>query len=352
MLMQPGPVLRLTDITVTSYTRVGAAEPLTAAQRRRDMALPGAPNPRTRELGGRLRAENADDARLIGRVLEMFHDQPFYYTLTPPALADDSVDGFLFDSRRGYCGHYASAFAVLMRAAGIPARVVTGYAGGTLNRFADYWIVRQSSAHAWDEVWIEGRGWLRVDPTAAIAPERVEKGLDPDPAADLPALEFGDRSGWLADLRLRLDAFQQFWRERILRFDQASQLSMLSRLDIPEPDERTLALVLAAALTLALVWLTWQVRRELRPGTRDALVRAYERLCARLAAAGLPRLPHEGPETYAMRVAAGRPDLSVMVLALCTRYAALRYGSRCTRADAGRFAAAVRAFRPRGSRAS
>ena len=101
----------------------------------------------------------------------MFTQQPFYYTLTPPKLADDSVDGFLFDTKRGFCGHYASAFATLMRAAGIPARVVTGYQGGTFNRFADYWIVRQSDAHAWDEVWIEGRGWMRIDPTSAIAPE-------------------------------------------------------------------------------------------------------------------------------------------------------------------------------------
>ncbi len=100
----------------------------------------------------------------------MFHRQPFYYTLKPPFLDEDPVDGFLFDSRRGFCEHYASAFAVLMRAAGIPARVVTGYQGGTYNRFADYWILRQSDAHAWDEVWIDGRGWIRVDPTASHRP--------------------------------------------------------------------------------------------------------------------------------------------------------------------------------------
>jgi hypothetical protein len=230
--------------------------------------------------------------------------------------------------------------------------VVTGYAGGTLNRFADYWIVRQSAAHAWDEVWIAGRGWVRVDPTAAIAPERVGKGLDPDPAADLPALDFQGQSRWLGDLRLRLDAFQQFWRERILRFDQASQLSLLSRLHIPEPDEQKLAIVLAASLILALGWLTWQVRGELDRTRPDVVVRAYARLCGRLASAGLPRRPHEGPEAYAARIGALRPDLAVAVTVLCRRYAALRYGRRCSRIDAGRFAAAVRAFRPRGSRAS
>ena len=352
MLTQPGPVLRLTDVTATSYTRTGAAEPLPEMQRRRDTALPREPNPRTRELARKLRAANPDDAALIRTVLDMFHDQEFFYTLTPPALADDSVDGFLFDTRRGYCGHYASAFAVLMRAAGVPARVVTGYAGGTLNRFADYWIVRQSAAHAWDEVWIGGRGWVRIDPTAAIARERVENGLDPDPAGDLPALDFAGQSRWLIDLRLRLDAFQQFWRARILRFDQASQLTLLSQLHVPEPDERKLALILAAGLTLALCWLTWQVRGELEHAAPDALVQAYARLCGRLAASGLPRLAYEGPEGYAARIGQLRPDLAAAVTALCRRYAVLRYGRHCTRIDAGRFAAAVRAFRPRGSRAS
>ena len=99
-------------------------------------------------------------------------------------LAYDSVDEFLFDTKRGFCGHYASAFATLMRAAGIPARVVTGYQGGTFNRFADYWILRQSDAHAWTEVWIEGRGWLRMDPTSVIAPSRVERGLNDAVSAD------------------------------------------------------------------------------------------------------------------------------------------------------------------------
>jgi transglutaminase-like putative cysteine protease len=353
MLVQPEPLLRLTDVAAVSYTHVLTSQPLAESQRRRDTVLPSDPNPRSLALGRRLRSENADDGDLIRAVLSMFHDDPFFYTLTPPALADDSVDGFLFDTRRGYCGHYASAFAVLMRAAGIPARVVTGYVGGTLNRYADYWIVRQSAAHAWDEVWLQGRGWVRIDPTAAIAPERVEKGLNPDPAADnFPAQDFQDSYSWLADLRLRLDAFQQFWRERIVHFDQSSQLSLLSRLHIPQPDEQKLAAVLAASLCAALGWLTWQVRRELLPTRQDAVVRAYRRLCLRLGAAGLPRAAHEGAESYAARVASRRPDLAAVVTALCRRYTALRYGAESSPVEVRRFTAAVRGFRPRGSRAS
>ena len=157
-----------------------------------------------------------------------FATQQFFYTLTPPPLGRDSVDEFLFDTRRGFCGHYASAFATLMRAAGIPARVVTGYQGGTFNRFADYWILRQSDAHAWDEIWIEGRGWLRVDPTSAVAPGRVERGSSDVFAADEPLVSrWQRRTPWLADMRLRLDALHQLWRERILRFDHNSQNDLL-----------------------------------------------------------------------------------------------------------------------------
>jgi transglutaminase-like putative cysteine protease len=178
----------------------------------------------------------------------MFTQQAFYYTLTPPKLADDSVDEFLFGTKRGFCGHYASAFATLMRAAGIPAHVVTGYQGGTFNRFADYWILRQSDAHAWTEVWIEGHGWLRVDPTSAIAPARVEPGVDDAVGADAPlAGRWQRHTPWLGDMRLRLDALRELWRERILLFDQSSQQEVLEWLNIPEPDGQ---IVLTAALTL------------------------------------------------------------------------------------------------------
>ena len=131
---------------------------------------------RTRSLAQELRSASASDAAYAQTVLDLFRRERFHYTLTPPRLAQDAVDEFLFETRRGFCEHYASAFAVLMRAAGVPARVVIGYQGGTFNRYGGYWIIRQSDAHAWDEIWLEGRGWVRVDPTAAIAPERIERG--------------------------------------------------------------------------------------------------------------------------------------------------------------------------------
>jgi transglutaminase-like putative cysteine protease len=352
MLMQTTPVSTPTDIVATSYTHGKAAQPLTNGMRQRDTQLSRNHNPRTLQLAATLRSEHPDDLDYIHAVLDMFHEQPFYYTLNPPLLADDSVDGFLFDTKRGYCGHYASAFAVLMRAAGIPTRVVTGYQGGTFNRFANYWILRQSDAHAWDEVWIDGSGWLRIDPTGSIAAERVEVGLNDlgtQGAADGSRWE--QHSTWFNDVRLRLDALRVLWRNRILRFNEGSQEKLLAWMHIPEPDGQKVALVLATCLILAMIWLTWLVRRDLTPRARDPVARAYERLCRRLAAIGLPRSPHEGAESYAARVAAARPDLA-SVVDLCRRYSQLRYSNSASESAAATFIANVRAFRPAKQHAS
>jgi hypothetical protein len=257
----------------------------------------------------------------------------------------------LFDTRRGFCGHYASAFATLMRAAGIPTRVVTGYHGGIYNPYAGYWIVRQSNAHAWDEIWIAGRGWLRVDPTAAIAPARVESGLDGTLAAEPLGLGIRARVPWIIDLRLRLDALGQLWRQRFLRFNQLAQLSLIERLGIEEPDAQKIVLVMAAGLVLAFAWLVWQLRREQRTEPKDPAVVAYRRLCRRLAAIGLARRSHEGAENYAVRVGQARPDLAAPVAALCGSYSRLRYAQSSPEhgADLGAFVARARAFHPRRS---
>ena len=348
-LMQREPVSRPIDVNAVSYTRVQSSAPLSNVLRDRDTRFASDLNPRSVKLAQTLRGAHPDDLAYVRAVLSMFTRQPFYYTLTPPKLTDNSVDAFLFDTKRGFCEHYASAFAMLMRAAGIPSHVVTGYQGGTFNRFADYWIVRQSDAHAWDEVWIEGRGWIRIDPTSAISPERVEHGLsEADPlGADEPLSSLWHRrTPWLADVRLRLDALRQVWRERILFFDPDSQQKLLEWLNVPEPDGHKLVIVLTAALTLALAWLTWVVRREAEPAPKEPLIRAYVRLCAKLAAVREPRIAHEGPEDYAARVALSRPDLGSAVTALCRQYSSLRYSGDAAGVTLGQFEAAVRAFRP------
>jgi protein-glutamine gamma-glutamyltransferase len=347
-LVQADPVSRPIDVTATSYTHVQSAEPLTREARRRDTALPPQRNPRALQLARELRAAHTDDMELVSDMLQRFSQQAFYYTLSPPRLGQDSVDEFLFDSKRGFCGHYASAFATIMRGAGIPARVVTGYQGGTFNRFADYWIIRQNSAHAWVEVWMNGHGWVRIDPTSAIDPSRVEQSVNDAVSADEPlSNRWQRRRPWLTDALLRFDTLRELWREQILTFNQDSQERLLQMLRIPEPDGQRLVMVLAAALGLVFIWLTWQIRRELEPGSKNLAVRAYVRLCAKLAAAGITRMPYEGAEAYAARVAQARPDLGDAVISLCRHYSTLRYAPASDTSTLGQFEAAVRAFHPK-----
>ncbi len=353
MLVQPNAVSQPLDVIATSYSHAQAIEPLSAGMRRRDLRLPPRRNPRAIQFAQDLHDAHPDEMDYVHTVLEMFRRQPFFYTLTPPLLGQEAVDEFLFDSRRGFCGHYASAFAALMRAAGIPARVVTGYQGGTYNRFADYWILRQSDAHAWDEIWVDGQGWLRIDPTSMIPPERVDRGLnDIVVAGHSLTSRWEQRTPWLTDTRLRLDALRLLWRQRILGFDQSSQEKLLGLLHVPEPDGQKLAIALAVCLILGMSWLTWQVRRELHVRPRDPVSRAYSTLCRRLSRVGMPRMPYEGAEAFAARVGAERPDLGSTLNSLCRRYSDLRYASGTSRAAAAEFIAAVRAFRPQGSRAS
>jgi transglutaminase-like putative cysteine protease len=355
MLIGPRPMSLGLDLTASSRPRRQDAEPLPESGRRRETALePATANPRTFALARALRREHPDERGFVTSVLEMIHSQDFFYTLAPPPLeSQNPVDEFLFDTKRGFCGHYASAFAVIMRAAGIPARIVTGYYGGTYNRYADYWILRQSDAHAWDEIWIEGQGWQRIDPTSAIDPRRIDRSLrEAQTAISLANVDLQSALPWFAALRLRTDALRQLWRERILRYNQDSQQSLLATLHIPNPDAQKLVLVLGSTLAAALGWLTWQLRRELRPLPRDVLRRAYEQLCAKLAGVDLPRAAHEGAEDYAARIAGRRPELAGAVGTLCRRYNELRYGRHATRAEIAAFASGVRAFRPRDSRAS
>jgi protein-glutamine gamma-glutamyltransferase len=347
MLVQPAPLSRAIEVAAVSHTRVRSSEPLTDAARRRELGLPVARNPRTIAFAHELRRAHPDDTDYARAVLDLFRREEFFYTLEPPPLGADSVDEFLFDTRRGFCGHYASAFAVLMRAAGIPARVVTGYYGGVYNRYGDYRIVHQSDAHAWDEIWIDGTGWVRFDPTSAIAPARVDQSVVETLAARDSATGRWGRFAWLEDARLELDALGQLWRERILQFNQLSQLQLLGSLGISEPDGQKIVLLMGVGLVLAFAWLTWQIGREQRPQPKDPLVRAYATLCRKLAAVGLTRRAHEGAETFAARVALERPDLARTVIALCRRYSRLRYGPHSSRDAVLWFASRVRAFRPR-----
>ncbi|MCB1753809.1 MAG: transglutaminase domain-containing protein, partial [Gammaproteobacteria bacterium] len=147
--------------------------------RTKSLLLPPGISPRMLDLVDSWQHRNESDSDVVLRALDYFREQPFFYTLYPPPLGESPADQFLFETRRGFCEHYATSFTLLMRIAGIPARVVGGYQGGQVNPLGNYLIVRQSDAHAWSEVWLQGRGWQRVDPTVAVAPERIEQAINP-----------------------------------------------------------------------------------------------------------------------------------------------------------------------------
>lgn len=295
--------------------------------RRLDSYIPRNRNTRTLELARQMRERAGSDEAFIQSVLTKFGSEEYYYTLQPPALDLNAVDDFLFNSRRGFCEHFASAFTVMARSVGIPARVVTGYQGGEFNPMSGYLVVRQSDAHAWSEVWLEGRGWQRIDPTAAIAPERIERGLDAAISAeeDVPGRMLR-QSAVFSKLRMAWDAANTFWNDQIVGFGEAQQNWLLERFNIKHPRWEYLGIGLAVTLigffAILSAYLTW----KFKPRSRDPVAHVYEQLCRKLAKLGVPRQPHEGPNDYVIRAAQARPELAAQLAEVRTVYVGLRYG--------------------------
>lgn len=321
------------------------APELSAAARAANLRLPNDAHPTARALAREWQRDGADSAAILARAEAYFRSQPFVYTLTPPALPEDAVDQFLFDTRRGFCEHYANAFTVLMRAAGVPARVVTGYQGGEMNPVGDYLIVRQSDAHAWSEVWLEGRGWQRVDPTGWVALQRIELGLDQAVGADEPVPFLARQGGGIFKaLRLRLDALTNGWNRWVLAYGPELQQQLLSRAGLRNWQQIALALgasLVAVVLGVALAMFFGQRRRRI-----DPVLASYQRFCHKLARRGLPRAPSEGPEDYARRVVQARPELGPSIDTITRLYVKLRYGHAANPAWQRRLRQLVQGFRP------
>jgi transglutaminase-like putative cysteine protease len=326
-LISAQPVYRPLSYSALSCADVRSLPPLSSAARREDTQLPPNRNPRAAALARQLRQRAGSDAAFVRAVLAFLHTGGFSYSLTPPPLGPDPVDDFLFGTRTGFCGHYASAFVDMMRAAGVPARVVTGYLGGHLNPYDGTYIVRQSDAHAWAEIWLEGRGWTRVDPTAVVAPERLYRGiLDLLPGSVSVPERLVHAWPWLEAALERWEALNGWWNGSVVGFDYRAQLGLLGALGVSSPELRDAGWAFAGALLAWLAWVTWHFGREPGPARPDRLGRAYERLCRKLARAGLPRAPYQGPLAYAQVIIRLRPDLAAGVRPLLEEYADLRFG--------------------------
>ncbi len=345
-LVTTEPVDEVVSYTATSRTRTVTHAPLSKLGRRYSLALPEGQNPRTLELAAALRAANPDARAFAQAALAYFARGGFEYTLTPPKLSGNAVDEFLFSTRRGFCGHYASAFATLMRAGGVPARVVTGYLGGEWNPIGRYFLVKQSDAHAWVEIWLEGRGWTRIDPTGVVAPERLQRGLyDLMPDAASVARRLARENPWLGELAQAWDALNTAWRRRVIEFGAASQFALLERLGFESPRWQQLGALLGIGLVAWLAWMSWQSRTALRAARPDALGRAWLALGAKYARVGLARGAAEAPLAYAARIGHARPDLAAQAGEFAQRYAALRFGPGSDRGDVRDFVRDVRRLR-------
>lgn len=339
------PAIERRRYELTSFTDFRLSADLPERSRPRFLRLPPGFNPRTRELALQLRDQERYDRNVVDAALRMFREQPFVYTLQPPALGRDSVDDFLFGTRRGFCEHYAGAFTFLMRAAGIPARVVTGYQGGQRNEFGDYYVVRQSDAHAWSEVWLEGRGWVRVDPTAAVSPERIENSIEAalDVAEGLPG-HLAARTRLRFYLEARWEWVNGRWNALVLAYGPELQQEFLSRFGLGDLRNMILALTLIGTVMLALVG--FATLRQFAPArSEDAALRQWHRLTRRLARIGLAQRPDEGPRDYAQRVAAARPDWAEQIQLIARLYLRSRYLHEPDRVRQDELARAVRAFK-------
>ncbi len=320
-LLAKEPVRQVRRYRVVSYP-LFRVQPDTPPGKRY-LALPGGAHPRARRLGAGWRQAAANPAEVVELGLTHFRRGGFSYTLTPPALPGSWMDRFLFETRAGFCGHFAASFAFLMRAAGVPARVVTGYLGGEAAPGEDYFIVRQSDAHAWVEVWLHGRGWVRVDPTTAVSPARAERGLgEAVPGGDPVPLMARSDGGWLKAVRLRLDAMEVAWNRWVLAYGPELQTRFLGRFGLGRWPRMVAAMAAGLALTGGLVALA--VLRG-RRSQRDPAARAYARLERKLARAGLPRRPAEGPRDFGERAAAAFPRKAAALRAIHADYIRLRY---------------------------
>ena len=310
----------------------------------RALLLPESGNPRARALAAEWRRGARDGAEVLLRALDYFRSAGLTYTLEPPLLGHDPVDEFLFQTQAGFCEHFSSAFVFLMRAAGLPARVVTGYQGGEVNTVDRIITVRQSDAHAWAEVFVAGRGWLRVDPTAAAVPGRIESGLaravragEPLPLLIRPQLE------WLRSVRHNWEALAHRWNVMVLGYGQERQRDLMASLGMRDTDWRGLTAAMASVLgVFTLVLLAWSLRRLARP---DRVQRAWHAFCRKLGARGVARAPHEGPRDYAARAAGRLPAAGAAIQTIAALYLVVRYGRSPTREQVTELERRVRALR-------
>jgi protein-glutamine gamma-glutamyltransferase len=306
-----------------SFANYKLGESLNERERILSLQITEGENPRTIQLGQTLLKLNPQEK--IKAVLSMFRQQTFVYTLRPPLTGDNPVDDFLFNTKKGFCEHYAASFVYLMRAAGLPARIVTGYQGGELNPNGNYLIVRQSDAHAWAEVWLQGQGWVRIDPTAAVSPERVEQGIG-DALRDNDALPLMARHDFplLRKAFLNWDSINNGWNQWVLGYDDKKQLEFLSKLSGKNLQSSDLVFWMMSAIVLVMLSTSYLLFKQNKLKL-NAAQRLYARYLQQLKPLKLAPKMGETAHDFAKRVVAQLPQNERAIMTIADEFNTLQY---------------------------
>ena len=320
-LIRRQPVIQLMQYGVISNPEFVDTPQLRDALRLQALDLPENRNPRTRQLMEEWRQETPGDPDFVNRALRYFNQERFHYSLEAPLLGTHSVDDFLFDTRTGFCEHYASTFAVMMRMAGIPTRIVTGYQGGWYSELGNYVLVRQSDAHAWTEVWFPERGWTRVDPTAAVSPLRVQQGSMS--ALSMPR-HFLDYS-WLRGWRNSADVVRQRWNDWVIEYGAQRQAELFAPLGLDHLSPAMLVTVLFFVIAVVSAFLFPIVLRIKGPGHKDPIQQAWQKFLKRLERAGFESLPSDGAIELAEAASLRLPADSASIHQIAQIYTRSRY---------------------------
>ncbi|MCB0412120.1 MAG: transglutaminase family protein, partial [Bdellovibrionales bacterium] len=290
--------------------------------------------PKTEELAHKIQRESKTSRQVVQKILNLF-SQGFLYSLSTTPMT--SMDDFLFEKRKGFCEHFAGSMGTLLRLAGVPARVVLGYQGGTQSFLSDYLLVRQMDAHAWVEYWdLEDQTWIRVDPTSVVAPERLAMGAEAFASEYLATTEYqgnpgigawvlqGWKPGWTR-AQLVLDQIESSWMSFLLRYDFDYQQALLKKLGFVAINRWQLLSFSIGILALIVLLLSWRLTR-VRP-SKDLGVRVFERLRQKLEKKGLSRCGNEGPLGLKNRAVLQFPEGREKIAELFDEYMVLRYGS-------------------------
>lgn len=328
-----------------SYSQFNLGVNLSAQMQTLALQLPNYGNPRSRILAQQWQAEFKTSEAIANQALRYFNREKFSYTLSPPKLGINPVDTFLFNTRRGFCEHYASSFVFLMRAAGVPSRVVTGYQGGEINTVGNYLTIRQSDAHAWAEIWLKDRGWIRLDPTAAVSPERIESGIGNALADDslLPMMTRSDFR-WLSQLIQNWDAVNNGWNQWVLGFDQDKQLQFFSQLLGKQVDWQDLLKYLVICLSIAGLFVGYILFRVTYKPV-SAVQQYYAEFLKTCLRYNLQPKANEGAVDFGERAKRALPNKATIIEKIIIAYTAYRYGNQINQMQLDTLKSAIKAFK-------